>query len=105
MRLDKSLKSAVSQYSSRSNMVKALKHISNYKDATSIILTLDRKDIQFSNVTISSGNMLWLFVNTFTAADKYSPLNKDNFTQPIEIQLSQKSKTFSDSFLHFWNLD
>ena len=42
--------------------------------------------------------MLWLFVNTFTSDDKYSPLNRDNLTQPIQKQLSQKSKTFSQFF-------
>ena len=45
--------------------------------------------------------MLWLFVNTFTANDKYSPLNRDNFTQPIQMQLSQKWKAFSDFFIFF----
>ena len=39
--------------------------------------------------------MLWLFVNTFTANDKYSPVHKDNFTQRIQMELSQKQKTFS----------
>ena len=42
--------------------------------------------------------MLGLFVNTFTAEDKYSPLNRDNFTQPIWIILSQKRKTFPGFF-------
>ena len=36
--------------------------------------------------------------NTFTADDKYSPLNRDNLTQPIQNQLSQKEKTFSEFF-------
>ena len=35
-------------------------------------------------------------VNTLTADDKYSLLNRDNLTQPIQIVLSQKEKTFSD---------
>ena len=42
--------------------------------------------------------MLWLFVNTFTADDKYSPLNRDNFTQPIWIILPQKRKSCSEFF-------
>ena len=37
------LKSAFSQYPWKSNMVKALKHISNYNDGTFIILTADLK--------------------------------------------------------------
>ena len=35
------------------------------------------------------------FVNTLTANEKYSLVNRDNLTQPIEILLSQKKKTFS----------
>ena len=33
-----------------------------------------------------------------TADDKYSLLNRDNLTQPIQIQLSEKQKTFSQFF-------
>ena len=39
--------------------------------------------------------MLILFVNTFTADGKYSLLDRDNLTQPVQMQLSQKEKTFS----------
>ena len=35
---------------------------------------------------------------------KYSLLDRDNLKQRIQIQLSQKQKTFSHFFLHFWNL-
>ena len=42
--------------------------------------------------------MLWLFVNTFTGDEKYSPLNRDNFTQTIWMVLSQKRKDFSEFF-------
>ena len=34
------------------------------------------------------------FVNKLTDDDKYSLLNRDNLTQPIQIILSQKEKTF-----------
>ena len=34
--------------------------------------------------------ILGLFVNTMTVDDKYSLLNRDNLTQPIHMQLSQK---------------
>ena len=37
-----------------------------------------------------------------TADDKYSLLNRDNLTQPIRTQLSQKEKAFSEFFLAFW---
>ena len=36
-----------------------------------------------------------------TADDKYSLLNRDNLTQPIPTQLSQKQKAFSQFFLAF----
>ena len=36
-----------------------------------------------------------------TPDDKYSLLNRDNFTQPIPTQLSQKQKAFSEFFLPF----
>ena len=36
-----------------------------------------------------------LFINTFTADDKYSLLNRDKLTQTIQIILSQKQKLFS----------
>ena len=36
-----------------------------------------------------------------TADDKYSLLNRDNLTQPIRTQLSQKQKAFSQNFLAF----
>ena len=36
-----------------------------------------------------------------TADDKYSLLNRDNLTQPIPTQLSQKQKAFAKIFLAF----
>ena len=48
---------------------------------------------------------LRLFVNLLTADDKYSLLNRDNLTQPIQVELSQKEKICPKFFLHFWNLD
>ena len=48
-----------------------------------------------------------LFPNTLSADGKYSLLNRDNLTQPIQIQLSRKQKTFSEFFAAFlkssWN--
>ena len=42
-----------------------------------------------------------MFVNTLTADDKYSLLNRDNLTQQNRTQLSQKQKAFSQFFLGF----
>ena len=41
------------------------------------------------------------FVNTLTDDDKRSLPHRDNLTQPIEILLSQKQKTFSEFFSAF----
>ena len=47
------------------------------------------------------GKILGLFVNTLTDDDKYCLLYRDNLTQPIQIRLSQKQKTFSQFFSAF----
>ena len=45
--------------------------------------------------------ILRLFVNTLTEDDKYCLLYRDNLSQPIQILLSQKQKTFSQFFSAF----
>ena len=45
--------------------------------------------------------ILGLFVNILTADNKYSLLNRDNLKEPIHTQLSQKPKTFWQSFFEF----
>ena len=42
-----------------------------------------------------------MFVNTLTGDDKYSPLNRENLTQPIRTKLSQKQEAFPQIFLAF----
>ena len=42
-----------------------------------------------------------LLVSTLAADEKYPVLNRDNLTIPIQMQLSQKQKTFSDSLAAF----
>ena len=42
-----------------------------------------------------------MFVNTLTADDKYSLLNRDKLTQPNWTPLSQKHTAFSQFFLAF----
>ena len=49
-------------------------------------------------------NILELFVNTLTADDNYSLLNRNNLSEPIHMQLSQKQKTLCEisfAFLKF----
>ena len=45
--------------------------------------------------------ILGLLVNTLAANEKYPVLNRDNLTIPIQMQLSEKQKTFSIIFTAF----
>ena len=45
--------------------------------------------------------ILGLLVSTLPADQKYPILNRDNLTIPIQMQLSQKEKTFSEIFARF----
>ena len=45
--------------------------------------------------------ILGLLVNTLAANEKYPVLNRDNLTIPIQMQSSQKQKTFSQLFAEF----
>ena len=42
-----------------------------------------------------------MFVTTLTVDEKRYLLTRDNLTQTIQIQLSQKQKTFSEFFFAF----
>ena len=42
-----------------------------------------------------------MFVNTLRVNDKHDLLNRDNLTQPIQVQLSQKEKIFAQFFFVF----
>ena len=44
--------------------------------------------------------ILGLFVNTLSDDDKYSRLNREKFTQKVQMQLSQTPKPFSNFSLH-----
>ena len=43
-----------------------------------------------------------LFINTLSADGKYSLFNRDNLTQPIQMQISRKQKTFSQFLSAFF---
>ena len=47
--------------------------------------------------------ILRLFRNILTEHDKHYLLNRDNLTEPIQMQLSEKQKTFSGISLAFLN--
>ena len=42
-----------------------------------------------------------LFPNTLSADAKYSLFTRDNLTQPTQMEVSRKQKTFSDFFSAF----
>ena len=46
--------------------------------------------------------ILNLFVNTLTANDKYSPLNRQNLTQRIQILLCETQETVPHFFFFFF---
>ena len=60
-------------------------------------LLITNKDIEFEKLTLSDMQNV-MTVNSFTADEKYSPLERDNFTQPIWVILSQKRKAFAQFF-------
>ena len=45
-----------------------------------------------------------IFINTLTADDKYSLLNRDNLMQPIQMHLCQKEKDFFPFFLYIFEI-
>ena len=57
--------------------------------------------MHWKNPLLVIQKILRLFVNTLIVDDKHYLLNRDNLTQPIQIQLSQKQKTFSEFFFAF----
>ena len=54
--------------------------------------------ITLKNVCFSDIQNPRLFGNTLTANDIYYLLNRENLTQPIQMQLPEKQKTFSQFF-------
>ena len=59
------------------------------------------KVIESEKVCFSQIQSLISVVKTLTADDKYFLLNRENLTQTIRTQLSQKQKAFSQFFLPF----
>ena len=64
-----------------------------------LLITLKVVSLKKSFLVIHK--ILRLFVNTLTVNDKDYLLKRENLAQPIDIQLSQKQKTFSEFFLAF----
>ena len=60
------------------------------------------KVVALENVSFSDTQNPKALFSTLRASDKHYLLNRDNLPQPIQMQLSEKQKTFSQVFfLHF----
>ena len=59
------------------------------------------KVVALESVSFSDTQNPKTVFNTLTVNDKHYLLNRDNLTQPIQIQLSEKQKTFFNFFFHF----
>ena len=57
--------------------------------------------LSWKNSLLLTCKILGLLVNTLATDEKYPVLNRDNLTIPIQMQLSQKQKTFSQFFAAF----
>ena len=68
-------------------------------------LLITVKVVALAKVSLLISKILRLFVNTLTADGKHYLLNRDNLTQPIQMQLSQNQKSFSGFFFAFlWSI-
>ena len=100
--LDKYLKSRASEDPERDNKENESKSFSNLNDSTfTIFINHCEGSCIRKSLLLVIHEILRLLVNTLTVDDKDYLVNRDNLTQPIQIQLSQKQKTFSNHFLHF----
>ena len=59
------------------------------------------KRIKFEKVTLSDMQNLKTIFNTFTVYDKHSVLNREYLKPPIDMQLAQKQKAFSEFVFAF----
>ena len=62
------------------------------------------RKLSWEKTALLWSKILRLFANTFTADDKYSCHNMQNFWQQFQTLLCQKWKTLSGFFFHFWNV-
>ena len=57
--------------------------------------------IELGKVTFFKSEILGLLVNTLTTDEEYSRNNKENLPLPIQRQVSEKLKTFSQFLIAF----
>ena len=60
------------------------------------------RQLSYKNSLLVICNISRLFINTLSADGRYSLFNRDNLTQPIQMILSRKQKTFSEFFPVFF---
>ena len=99
--LDKSLKSAVSEDPSTSNMRNGPTHYFTAQHLYHIYWSLWRLFIWKKSLLVI-WKFLGRFLNTLDANDKYSVLIRHNLSQHLQMQLSQKEKAFSVLFFFFF---
>ena len=104
--LDQCLKSLFSEHPARINVVNGRKKLFKVrpKHLYHIYWSLFRQ-FRFENCLWVIWKILGLFVNPFTANNKYSFLSRGNLLQHVQMQLSRKLKIFSNFFLHLLSLD
>ena len=87
--LDRSLRSAVSEYPLRNNMLKGPKHLWNPFESTFIIVSSSlRGEMIWKIYLLLKFEILGVLVNTLTTDDKYPYQDCENLFFPIRIQLS-----------------
>ena len=59
------------------------------------------RQLSYKKSLLVTSKISRLFPSTLSVDGKYSLLNRVNLTQPIQMQFSQKKKTFSDFFSAF----
>ena len=64
-----------------------------------LLITL--KVVALQKVSLVIHKILGVFVNTLSVNVKHYLLNRDNLTQPIQMQLSEKQRIFLNLFWHF----
>ena len=101
--LGKCLKSLVSEDPSTSNMVNVPKYCPNLHHMTFILFYITVKSFELEKVSLIGCQILGLVVNTLGVAEKYLVFNRDNLTMQVQMQLSQKQKSFSQFYLAFLN--
>ena len=103
--LDKCLKRPISENPSASNIVNLPKHCWNQHSGTFIIF-IDhcQRKLSWKRSLLLTWKILGLLVNTLAGDEMYLVLHRKNLTIAIQMQLSQKQKTFSQFLVHFGNL-